>query len=282
MIKFHSFYFLFSLTLISLLTTGCFSGRITKSTDITYDSEHSLKLDVYAQRKKSEPKPVIVFIHGGSWKSGKKSTYKFLGKGLARHGLVAVIIDYRLSQLTAYGGMAMDAANALKWVKQNISTYNGDTTKLFVAGHSAGGHLAALISTDNRYFDSLKIKNPIRGVVLIDGFGLDIYTYLKESANPYENTFTPAFTAIPETWKSASPIFYLKKETPPFLMFLGGKTNRSIFNDNHRFFDSLVKFQPNAKMIIVKRRRHVGMIFQYINRFNKGYKEITDFVEKSR
>lgn len=270
MIKAYSIPSLFVLAVLSIVFDSCAVDHITKSKNIIYNAEHQLKLDVYAPEKKSGTKAVLVFIHGGSWKSGEKSTYNFFGKGMAKHNVVTVIIDYRPSRLTTYEGMANDAAEAIKWIKQNISSYEGDTNKIFVSGHSAA---------DNNYFKTLKIKNPIKGVILIDGFGLDMYGYLKESKLPYDNVFTPAFTTNPEIWKKASPIFYLQKETPPFLIFLGGKTNLSIINDNRKFLDSLLKFQPNTKTIIVKRRRHVGMIFQFINRFNKGYKEIIDFMK---
>lgn len=273
----HQNYFL-SIALLLFILTGC---SVQKSMDIAYSPQHKLQLDVYASKKSETPKPVFVFIHGGSWKSGKKSQYGFLGKGMVKNGAVAVIIDYRLSDLTTYDGMGTDAATAVKWVKQNITAYGGDTNRIYVSGHSAGGHLAALIATDNSYFNDLKIKNPIRGTILIDAFGLDMYTYMQEADPKYYNIFSPTFTTDTGKWKKASPISHLRKDVPPFLIFLGGKTGSGIVKDNTRFFDALVKYQPETKMIVVKRRRHIGMIFQYINRYNKGYKDIIGFMQET-
>ncbi len=211
---------------------------------------------------------------------GTKSLYHFFGKGMARKGIVTVIIDYRLSQLTTYEGMANDGAKAIKWVKQNISIYDGDTGKIFISGHSAGGHLASLISTDNRYFDSINISNPIKGTILIDAFGMDIYDYLKTSKDPNDTIFIPAFTSDPETWKMASSINYLRKEMPEFLLLLGGSTKTKIIKDNQIFLDALKKFQPDARMIVEKGKKHVGMITQFLNPFSKSYSEIIVFMNK--
>lgn len=260
----------------SFILSSC---SVQKSQNIFYDTQHKLQLDVYSSKKAKTPKPVYIFIHGGSWNSGKKSMYKFLGKGMAKNGAVAVIIDYRLSNLTTYDGMATDAATAVKWVKQNIISYGGDTNKIYVSGHSAGGHLAALIATDSSYFNSLKISNPIKGTILIDAFGLDINSYLKEAEERYYTAFTPTFTMKPETWLKASPISHIHKGMPPFLIFLGGKTGSGIIKDNYRFYDAVIKIAPDTKLIIVKGKKHIGMIFQYYNRYNKGYKDIIGFMQ---
>jgi acetyl esterase/lipase len=236
-----------------------------------------MQLDVFSPRKKKEPKPVLIFIHGGSWRSGQKSLYKFFGKGLARKGLVGVIIDYRLSPVTNYEGMAMDAAEAVKWVKQNISSYGGDSTKIFVSGHSAGAQMAALIATDNRFFDSLKISNPIKGTVLIDAFGLDMFSYLSRYKSA---TFSAVFSEDTANWKKGSPIYHLDKGMPPFIMYLGDRTYPEVTKGSNEFFAELKKFQPDAQLILNKRKRHETMIFQFYQQRNKNYSTILEFMKK--
>ena len=81
---------------------------------------------------------------------------------MARKGIITVIIDYRLSPSIAYKGMTTDVAMAIQWVQENIGSYGGNNNKVFVSGHSAGGHLAALIATDNQYFDSLGKSIPFK------------------------------------------------------------------------------------------------------------------------
>ena len=159
------------LTAVFLLTSMCCScafRSIKRSKGIKYleasptKNIATQKINVFAPRKHTIPKNVLIFIHGGNWNSGKRSLYNFFGTRMARKGIVTVIIDYPLTPKATYKEMAYASAASVKWVKENIAAYGGDTGKIFVSGHSAGGHLAALISLDNEYFDSLKITNPLK------------------------------------------------------------------------------------------------------------------------
>lgn len=261
-----------------LIMSSCSIRPVRKAKHIVYDPVHKLELNVFSPLRKKEKREVIVFIHGGNWVHGKKSLYSFFGKGMARKGFVSVIIDYRLSPATDYHGMAMDAAEAVKWTKDNIAAYGGDPDKIFVSGHSAGGHLAALIATDNQYFDSLHIANPIKGSVMIDAFGLDMYTYLSNVAHAVNPVHLDVFSKDPAAWKIGSPIFHLHQQMSPFLMFYGTRTYPAIINGSMAFQEAVKKFQPGVKLIPVKRKHHVTMIFSYINPFKKSYRDIAAFM----
>jgi acetyl esterase/lipase len=265
---------------ISALFGSCTRQAISISKDITFSTENKLKLDVYAPKKINTPKKVLVFIHGGSWKNGEKATYKFFGKGMSRKGVVTVVIDYRLYPLTTYEGMAADAATAIKWVKQNITVYGGDTNKIYVSGHSAGGNLAALVATDDHYFDALKMKNPIKGTILIDAFGLDMYKYLLKNESYEKEVYHSVFTNDTANWKLGSPAYHLHRGMPPFLMYVGGKTYPNIVTGSYDFLAALKKYQPDAYITTVPGKRHAGMIFSFLNPHKKAYKEIIDFMEK--
>ena len=177
-----------TIVLLSLIfCCSCTSYLKTKrSKNIIYNQnvnklvakEDLLKLNIFVPRKNKAPKPVLVFIHGGNWTSGNKSLYSFFGNRMAAKGIVTVVIDYTLSPKANYERMAFESAQSIKWIKENIKNYGGNPDKIIVSGHSAGGHLGALIAFDNRYFDSLHLENPIKGVILIDAAGLDMYTYL--------------------------------------------------------------------------------------------------------
>jgi acetyl esterase/lipase len=220
-----------------------------------------------------------VFIHGGNWINGKKSLYPFFGKGLARKNIVGVIISYRLSPRTDIEGMADDVAKSVKWIKENASMFHGDTSQIFVSGHSAGAHLAAMVATDHSYFKKLKMANPIKGVVLIDAYGLDVYSYLKASKNERDSRYYPIFSTDSGNWKKYSPIYSLTKQLPPIIQFVGGRTNQIIKSMNDDFYKEVKKVQPEAKLIVVKRRRHVPMMFQFYNSRVKSYQDIVDFIK---
>lgn len=258
-----------------------YTQEIICAKDIVYNKDHNTTLNVFAPANTAEPKEVLVFVHGGSWIHGKKSTYDFFGKGMARKGVVTVIIDYRLCPDAKYDGIAMDAATAVKWVHDNIAKFGGDPSQIYVSGHSAGGQVAALISTDNSYFDSLSVNNPIKGCILIDGFGLDMNYYLN-ATNFMRQTYTTVFTDDANNWIQGSPYYHMHKGMPQFLLFVGGRTYPSIKVMNKEFYASLKKYQPDAQMIGVPHAHHCGMIFSFMNPHKEAYGQIIDFMQKDK
>ncbi|KAA6441044.1 alpha/beta hydrolase [Dyadobacter flavalbus] len=269
-----------------LLFSGCSFRRIAVSKNVVYQkadqaqAEHSL--NVFAPKKIKTPKNVLVFFHGGNWNSGRKSQYNIFGKHWARKDVVAVIADYPLSPGADFSDMAFAAAKAVKWVKENIGRYGGNPERIFVSGHSAGGHLAALISTDDRYFTKLGISNPIAGTILIDAAGLDMHGYLKEEKFPRGHTYLNTFTSDPEKWKEASPVFHLHPAMPPMLIYSGGRTYPSISKSNLKFVTSIKSYAPETIYRIQKKKKHVAMILQFVNPLNRRYKEIKDFMKSAK
>lgn len=271
--------YLWLLLLISLfLLNGCYPYKVKRSKNLVYDQKESLLLDVYSPQKVQDPKEVLVFIHGGNWIHGSKSIYKFFGRGFARKGIVTVVINYRKEKVTTYDTMAMRSAMAVKWVKEHIPHYKGDTNKIFITGHSAGAHLASLIAMDQHYFKQLGVKNPIKGIILNDAFGMDMHIFLSQSVNTKDTLYYKVFTNKQENWKKASPATYINESTQPFLILMGSKTYLSIKTGTAHFMKLLQPHQPDVKLIIVKGRRHAGMIFQFLGPHNAAYKEIIDFM----
>ena len=266
-------------------TSGCSFRRITKSKDIVYREANSAtgtgpqQLNVFAPRKTARPTDVFVFIHGGSWKSGRKELYSFLGKRLARKGVTAVVIDYPLSPQAQYNEMATSAARAVQWTQHHISRYGGNPDKIFVSGHSAGGHLASLITIRNEYFDTLDMANPIQGAILIDAAGLDMYGYLKARENDEDRKYLRTFTKDPDVWKEATPLYHLHADMPPLLIYRGENTYPSIIKGTDKFVKALVNYVPDPNYYILEGKKHIPMIIQFLNAWNPRYKEIIRFMQ---
>jgi acetyl esterase/lipase len=264
------------------------SCGVTKHKDITYmpanEKIHSpdLKLDVFSPKNTETKKDVFIFLHGGGWSKGKKSQYKFFGKRLARKDVVGVIIDYPLSPAANYNDMAIASALAVKWVKENIDKFGGNPDRIFISGHSAGGHLAALISVKEKYFDSLGLKDPLKGVILIDAAGLDMNKYLTDQEQSGGDHYLAAFTKDHAKWKDASPIYFLHPGVPPMFVFTGGKTYPNIRDSNERFVTELAKYAPNLGYKIVRGKHHIPMIFQFYNARNPLYKDILRFMKDQK
>lgn len=264
-------------------TVGCAFKAVHRNKHIVYNSnqtDNSAKeLNVFTPSQKNELKPVFIFVHGGNWNSGNKKLYSYFGNRMARKGVVTVIPDYPKSPKAGFNEMAEDIAAAVKWTKENITAYGGDSNRIFISGHSAGGHLAALVSIKEEYFKSEGIANPVKGIILIDAAGLDMYGYLKEEHLPEGDTYLNTFSNNAATWKAASPIYFLHNSMPPMLIYQGGKTYPSISSSNEKFTDSLKKYKVKFSYQVLPGKKHVPMITQFFNPYNKRYKEIVDFMK---
>lgn len=258
------------------------SAKVLRERDIVYsDKGNGTRnfLDVYYPEIKGDAKDVLVFIHGGSWNSGKKDTYWWLGRNFANKNVVEVNINYRLAPDCQYGEMAADAASAIKWVKNNIGNYGGDPERIFVMGHSAGGHLTALINSDPQFFMDQGIENPIRGVILNDGFGLDMHEYLLNAEKTQQTaSFLKTFSTDQEIWKKGSPLTYFNNIKNSYLILVGERTYPAIKIQSKRLSDMLAdKSQPVSFKQIAK-KKHIGMIGQMIFGRNELYSLILDFM----
>ncbi|MGB4400324.1 MAG: alpha/beta hydrolase [Daejeonella sp.] len=260
-----------------------FAADIEIKRDISYSLDSTSGdenlLDVYYPDDVSEARDVFVFIHGGSWNSGKKGTYWWLGRNMANKNVVTVIINYSLSPVAQYEKMAADCAKALKWVDNNIATYGGNNKRIFVMGHSAGAHLAALIHSDPRFFNQEKISDPIKGLILNDAFGLDMFEYLSEAKEDGNTkSFLNTFSTDQEVWKLASPLYYLKNFKVPVLIFVGERTYPAIQLQSERLRKELSELEHKVILQIIPKKKHIPMIAQMFFKGNGLYDEVIGFM----
>ena len=204
---------------VKLLNATIPSSGYRKTSGIAYGSDPRQVLDVYvpAAPASTEPRPVVVFFYGGSWQNGDRGNYLFVAQALTSRGYVAVLPDYRTYPETAFPGFVNDAAAAARWTRDHAHEFGGDPSRLFVMGHSAGAHLAALIATDPRYLGSQSMsKTDLRGVIGLAG----PYDFLPIT----DRTLFDVFPA--KTRAESQPINYVRGQEPP--MFLAAGTDDTI------------------------------------------------------
>ena len=127
------------------------------------------KLDLYLPTDKTKF-PVLFFVHGGSWRSGDRSLYGALGNRFAKLGTGVVIPSYRLMPKNPHPAQVEDVAAAFAWTVKHIAEYGGDPSQIFVAGHSAGGHLVSLLALDPKYLAKYDLTpKMMRGVMALSG-----------------------------------------------------------------------------------------------------------------
>lgn len=272
---------LLTLTFITLLSSCAFKS-ISRSKEINYLQQSASlpekNLNVFAP-KKAEKAPVLIFIHGGSWNSGRKEIYDFMGSRLARRGVVTVIIDYPLAPDYKLPEMEKASVTAIKWVKENIANYGGDPEKIYVSGHSAGGHLAALVAMKKEPWQELGMSNPLKGAILNDPAGLDWYWFLTERKEKYnaEDNYD-AFTSNPETWKTYSPIYELDGTEIPLLIMEGEETYPGIRLTIDRFRKEAEAKGANLTYSFYPKTKHIPMITQFFFTWSKGYEDVLGFM----
>ena len=263
--------------------TGSAQIRVQKDINYASNDNKAYTLNVYHQKDNFQKKDVIVFIHGGSWSSGKKETYWWLGRNLAKNNTVAAIINYPLAPNATYKEMAQASAQAVKWVTANIAQYGGNAERIFLMGHSAGGHLAELINADPQYFKAVGLKNPVKGVILNDAFGLDMEEYLsKAEKDSYYDDFTRTFSSDQKTWQMGSPLFYVNEIKNPHLIFYGSKTYPAIQIQSERIYQKLKEKKVPVTLNVIEGKKHVPMIAQMIWGKNSLYKDILVFLKNTK
>ena len=270
-----------SLFLIFFSLTSCATKKYKNVSYLqnTISVEEQPTLNIFIPRnKKFKNNPVLLFVHGGNWNSGDKKLYGFFGRNFAKKGITTVIVGYTLSPNANYDNMAKQVAKAIEWTKNNIADYKGDPNSIFLTGHSAGGHLVALASTNPKY---IKDKSIIKGIILNDAAGLDMKHYLEEFPPTMVDDYLRTWTDNPENWAAASPIYFLDTTTPKMMIYLGNKTYESIKVSNERFLNALHAFQPDVKPIILN-KKHIPMILQYFFPWSNRFDEIKQFIKENK
>jgi acetyl esterase/lipase len=188
------------------------SGAVQLGNGIPYGAGPRKVLDVYGPQNPSGPAPVLFFIYGGGWDHGDRADYQFVGRAFAAHGFVVVIPDYRLYPQAKYPDFLNDNAQAMRWVEDNIAKYGGDTSRVFMAGHSAGAYNAIMLALDNSYFHDAGVTLTVRAVAGLSG-PYDFYPF--EYAE-VQNTFGGA--PNPE---GTQPVNLVGPDDPPIFLASG-------------------------------------------------------------
>jgi acetyl esterase/lipase len=178
---------------------------------VAYGEGARRTLDVYRPRH-ATGLPVVVFFYGGSWQSGNKRLYRFVGTALAHRGYVAVIPDYRLYPEVRYPQFLKDGARAVRWAKDNAARFGGDPDKIILMGHSAGAYIAAMLALDSRWLEAVGIlpDRDIAGLIGISG----PYDFLPLQQGALRTIFGGNDPAT-------QPISHVSSGAPPALLLTG-------------------------------------------------------------
>lgn len=186
---------------------------LAREAGLAYGEGPSRRLDVYAPPAAGGPRPVVVFFYGGSWQNGKREDYRFAGAALAAEGFVAMVPDYRKYPEVRFPGFVEDGAAAVAWARREAARFGGDPAKLWVMGHSAGAHIAALLALDAGYLAPHGMApSSLAGLVGLAG----PYDFLPLSSETLKRVFSPE-AVLPRS----QPVNFAGPGAPPAFLATG-------------------------------------------------------------
>jgi acetyl esterase/lipase len=181
--------------------------------DIPFGTDPRQKLDVYRPTGGAVKAPVIVFVYGGSWASGRRQDYGFVATSLAARGYVTVVPDYRLVPQVRFPAFIQDGAQAVAWVQKNAKSYGADPAQIILIGHSAGAYNIAMLGLDATYLQAAGVPmSSVKAVIGLSG-PYDFY--------PWDTPVSvAAFGQAPDPAQT-QPITFARADAPPMLLLTG-------------------------------------------------------------
>ena len=193
--------------------------KVQVARDLVYgdreaDDAHLQSLDVYYEDNRSL-RPVVIYVHGGSWAFGDKKDVNYKPDFFVSQGISFVSMNYRLRWDYKLYDQLEDIASAISWVKTNGETFGFDPGRIILMGHGAGAHLVSLVATDPSYLRAKEMEvSDVRAVVAIDTLSFDIPRVMKELGSFIERRqHRLVFSSDEKVWEAASPIHHVKESS---------------------------------------------------------------------
>jgi acetyl esterase/lipase len=217
---------------------------------IAFAAGPRLKLDVYAPRRpRLRPAPVIVFLYGGSWNSGRRQGYAFAGRALAAQGFVVVVPDHRLVPEVRYPEFLEDCAEAVRWARREAGHYGGDGNRIVLVGHSAGAYNAAMLALDPKLLGA--DREAVRGFAGLAG----PYDFL-----PLDDPSTIAAFGRWPRLAETQPVSHVDRTAPPALLLHGEDDVRVKPRHSQALAARLESVGVAAEAKLYPRLGHVGIL----------------------
>ncbi|MGY8642216.1 MAG: alpha/beta hydrolase fold domain-containing protein [Verrucomicrobiales bacterium] len=252
----------------------------------------SLALDLYlpeTDREEGKP-PLIVYVHGGAWRSGSRDSVPI--RAMTEHGFAIASVDYRLSPQAEFPANVHDIKAAIRFLRAKANDYGYNATRISIVGSSAGGHLAALVGVTNgnkelegTVGDFLDQSSDVQAIVSF--YGASNLTSILSQSTPHGlKVRTPALDLLlggsPEEKvdlaRLASPVFHVDRNDPPLLLVHGDQDPQMPINQSHELKGAYKKVGALVRFDVVHGGAHGGDKFYT----DEQLKTVAEFLNKSR
>ncbi|BCX49243.1 hypothetical protein HAHE_31510 [Haloferula helveola] len=212
--------------------------RLDQQLDVTFANygERTLQMDIFRPKEESQALPAIVCIHGGGWQKGSKINHRKVAQALAAEGYVTASIDYRLSGEARFPAHIHDCKAAVRFLRANAEKYGINADRIGAIGHSAGGHLAALLATSSGVAElegdggNAGVSSALQAVVPMGGQTDFMSARNREksaTAEIWQKFLGGSQEELPATYRLASPLEHLDESDPPVWIITGEKDDSS-------------------------------------------------------
>ena len=265
-------YVLAAASLLFCISVRAGDSSIIRDVEYARVGERSLKLDVHVPQGKARA-PLIMWVHGGAWRSGSKSSMP-LGK-LVDEGYAVASVDYRLSTEAKFPAQIHDLKAAIRFMRGHASQWGLPAQKIVIAGDSAGAHLAALVGVSNGHAElegdvgnDRGQKSDVQGIISFYG-GANLTTILNQSTPHGLKVRVPALDLLlggqpddlPALARLASPVFHVDPNDPPLLLLHGDQDPQMPINQSHELCGAYKKVGAPVQFEVVHGAAHGGAAF---------------------
>jgi arylformamidase len=234
-------------------------SRIKSPQRIAYGPSTIEQLDIY--RAKQAAAPILVFIHGGAWRSGAASDWAFLAEPFIAAGAHFVVPDFTVAQ-DAGGNlnvMADQLRRSVAWTYRHAKSFGGDPARIYVAGHSSGGHLAAVVLTTDWAKDFQLPATAVRGGICLSGM-YDLAPVRLSSRSNYIKFDDATVAAL-------SPLRHLDHLTAPLIVAYGTYETPEFQRQNRDFAAAVKAAGKPVELIVAENYSHMEMPATLANRY---------------
>jgi len=264
-----------TLLLIRLFTGDPEDVHIFSDVPYVNGGGYKNQLDLYLPGSTSFP--TIVFVHGGSLRSGDRKgfpiiePYREIGTQFARLGMGMVVLSYRLGPDNKWPTMAQDVAAAVAWTKRRITGYGGDSMKIYLAGHSSGGHVASVVATNEMFLkEAGGTLRDVAGCIVLssslhpsfDIEGMDGEELKRVWATAHQQGGYESVFLTPGAYRDADPCYHVNSQAPDFLVIFGDDEAQRTPALEHadRFTGLLHDAGVRSQVEIVENRTHMSLL----------------------